>query len=138
MDRLIRSKLLICIMKKALFILAMISSMLGMMAQDASLTKPADFFGFEPGSDRNLISYEQLIEYLQKLDGESDRIHLEEIGHSSLGRPMYIAFISNAENIARLEDLKTINRELALNPNLSKEELEGMTTEGKVFVLATL
>jgi len=125
-------------MKKALFILAMMGSMLGMMAQDVSLSKPGDFFGFEPGSDRNLITYEQLIEYLQKLDGESDRIHLEEIGSSALGRPMYIAFISSAENISRLEDLKTINRELALNPGLSKEELQGMTRDGKVFVLATL
>jgi len=125
-------------MKKVLFTMAMLFSLLGMMAQDASFTKPADFFGFEPGSDRNLFTYEQMIEYLQKLDGESDRIYLEEIGNSSMGRPMYIAFISSAENISKLEELKKINRELALNPNLKKEELEEMIRDGKAFVLATL
>ncbi|MEA3460974.1 MAG: M14 metallopeptidase family protein [Bacteroidota bacterium] len=125
-------------MRKALFMMAMIFSITGLMAQNASFTKPAVFFGFEPGSDRNLFSYEQLIEYLQKLDGESDRIYLEEIGKSPMGRPMYIAFISSAENIARLKELKIINRELALNPNLNKEELQGMTRDGKVFILATL
>ena len=118
--------------------LAMIFSVFGMMAQDASLTKPADFFGFEPGSDRNLFTYEQLIDYLQKLDAESDRIYMEEIGKSPMGRPMYIAFISSADTIARLSDFKKINRELALNPNLSKDELDDMIHRGKTFVLATL
>ncbi len=138
MDRLIRSNLYPHMMKKVLFTMAMIFSLLGMMAQNTSFTRPADFFGFEPGSDRNLFNYEQLIEYLQKLDGESDRIYLEEIGASPMGRPMYIAFISSAENISKLEDLKKINRELALNPNLEKEELQGMIRDGKAFVLATL
>lgn len=125
-------------MKKVLFTLAMTAVLTGSMAQDASFTRPADFFGFKPGSDRNLITYGQLIGYLQKLDGESDRVHLEEIGASSMGRPMYIAFISSADNIRRLDELKKINRELALNPALGQEELQVMTEGGKVFVLATL
>ena len=37
---------------------------LELMAQQ----KPADYFGFQPGSDRNLFTYEELISYLQKLD----------------------------------------------------------------------
>lgn len=125
-------------MKKAFFVMAICFSVLGMMAQNTSFTKPADFFGFEPGSDRNLFKYEQLVEYFQKLDGESDRIYLEEIGFSPEGRPMYIAFISGAENIANLESLKKINRELALNPNLEKDELQRMIHDGRTFVLATL
>jgi hypothetical protein len=125
-------------MKKVFIALAVIFSTLGVTAQDGSLTRPADFFGFEPGSDYNLFTYEQLIGYMQKLDGESDRVHLEKIGSSPMGRPMYITFISSAENIARLEELKKINRELALNPDLEKEDLERMIRDGKVFVLGTL
>ncbi len=124
--------------KKVFFTMAILFSLLGMMAQDGSFTKPVDFFGFEPGSDRNLFSYEQLIEYLQKLDGESDRIYMEKIGFSPMGRPMYITFISSEENISKLEELKKINRELALNPDLGEEELQGMVRDGKAFVLATL
>jgi hypothetical protein len=125
-------------MKKVLFAMVMLFSLLGLVAQESSITKPADFFGFEPGSDRNLFTYEQLIKYLQKLDTESDRVYLEEIGTSPMGRPMYIAFISSGENISRLEELKKINRELALNPGLGKEELQDMIHNGKTFVLATL
>jgi len=124
---------------KKLFLLAVcLFSLLGLTAQNISFTQPSDFFGFEPGSDRNLFNYEQLIEYLQKLDGESDRIHMEEIGQSPLGKPMYIAIISSEENISNLEKMKKVNRELALNPTLDPATLKEMTSEGKVFVLATL
>ena len=45
---------------------------------------------------------------------------LFNIGKSPLGREMYIAFISSAENIVNLDKLKEINKQLALDPNLSK------------------
>ncbi len=125
-------------MKKILLLAAMYFSLMGLAAQSTTCTKPSDFFGFEPGSDRNLFTYEQLIEYLVKLDGESERIHLEEIGHSPMGRPIYIAFISSEENIANLEAMKKVNRELALNPDLDPQDLEEMVQNGKVFVLGTL
>ncbi len=116
----------------------MLLSLAGLAAQGGSVTKPADFFGFQPGSDRNLFTYEKLIDYLQELDGQSPRIHLEEIGTSPQGRTMYIAFISSEENIGNLDALKVINKELALNATLEKEALEAMVEKGKVFVLATL
>ena len=125
-------------MKRILLVATMLVSLLGMMAQSGSITKPADFFGIEPGSDRNLFTYEQLIQYLEQLDGESPRLKLQEIGNSPMGKPMYIAFISSEENIKNLEALKEINRELALNSTLEKDKLKGMISEGKVFVLATL
>ena len=120
-------------MKRILLVATMLISLLGLMAQSGSITKPADFFGFEPGSDRNLFTYEQLIQYLEQLDGESPRLKLQEIGNSPMGKPMYIAFISSEENIKNLEALKEINRELALNSTLEKDQLKGMISEGKVF-----
>lgn len=125
-------------MKRILIVAAMLGALAGMMAQGGSSTRPADFFGFEPGSDRNLFTYEQLIGYLQKLDGESPRVKLEEIGTSPMGKPMYIAFISSEENISNLQAYKEINRELALNASLESGQLASMISDGKVFVLATL
>jgi hypothetical protein len=46
-----RSYINLHIMKKAIFTMAMLFFLLGVMAQDASFTKPADFFGFEPGPE---------------------------------------------------------------------------------------
>jgi hypothetical protein len=125
-------------MRKFVITAILVLTVLGLMAQSTTFTKPSDFFGFEPGSDRNLFTYEQLMEYMEKIDAESDRIKLEEIGTSPMGKPMYIAFISSEENIQNLETMKEVNRQLALNPDIEKEKLEEMVTNGKVFVLATL
>ncbi len=108
-----------------------------MMAQ-SGFTNPKDYFGFTPGDDRQLFDYEQLISYLQKLDAESPRLKLEEIGKSPMGKPMYIAFLSDASNIENLESLRKINHQLALNPDLTEEERISLSKEGRVFVYATL
>ncbi len=101
-------------------------------------TSPDDFFGFRPGTDRQLFDYEQLIEYLKKLDAESPMVKLEEIGKSPMGKPMYLLFLSDPANIANLENLKKINHQLALNPDLSEAERSRLSKEGRVFVVATL
>lgn len=99
---------------------------------------PGKHFGFKPGTDRMLLDYEELISYLQKLDAASPRLKLVEIGKSPMGRKMYIAFISSRENIKNLDNLKKINRRLALDPNIPESERDYMLNYGKVFFLATL
>lgn len=102
------------------------------------VTTPEKFFGFIPGSDRQLFTYEQLVDYLKLLEKETDRIRLRQIGKSPMGLPMYIAFISSGENLARLDELKSINRELTFNVHLSQEQLDEYVEKGRVFVLGTL
>ncbi len=99
---------------------------------------PKKHFGFTPGDDRMLFDYDELISYLTKLDVASPKMKMIEIGKSPMGKPMYIAFISSEENINNLDELKKINKELALNPNIPDEERKKMLDEGKVFFLATL
>lgn len=99
---------------------------------------PEEHFGFRPGSDRMLISYEELIGYLQALDDESPALKLVEIGESPMGRKIYICFISSGENIADLDSLIRINRALALDPSIEDGKREKMIAGGKVFFTATL
>ncbi len=104
----------------------------------AQIMSPEEYFGYQPGSDKNLFTYEELIGYMKILDEASPRVKLTEIGQSPMGRIMYIAFISDEDNINRLDELKEYNRKLALDPNLSEQEKEKMIRDGKVFVLGTL
>ncbi len=104
----------------------------------SGLKTPSDFFGFQPGADRMLFDYEKLIAYLQLLDESSAQLKLVNIGESPMGRPMYMALISSEENISRLEELKTINKKLALSGSLADDERRQLISDGKVFVLATL
>jgi hypothetical protein len=99
---------------------------------------PASHFGFTPGDDRMLFTYEEMIEYFRKLESVSPRIKIEQIGHSELGKPMYLLFVSSEGNIANLDRLKSINRKLALDFDILHKERTELVREGKVFFLMTL
>ena len=85
---------------------------------------PESHFGYTPGADRKLMTYEEQVAYLKILSDSSDRILLKKEGESPMGKPMYLCFISSPENIHNLETLREINRKLALEPNLSNSERE--------------
>jgi hypothetical protein len=103
-----------------------------------SLQSPEKYFGFQPGTDRMLFDYGQLIGYLKKLDQASPRIEMFEIGKSPLGKKIYLTCISSENNLKNLNELKEINRKLALYPDLSEKERESCVSRGRVFVLSTL
>ncbi len=102
-----------------MFIAFAIFMALPLLAQN-QIEKPADFFGFKPGADRQLFTYEKLIDYFKLLDSQSPRLKIFRIGTSPTGKPMYVAMISSAKNIAELSKLKEINKQLAINPNFSE------------------
>src|SRR5215207_8413316 len=99
---------------------------------------PRDVLGFEPGEDRKLASYAAIAEYFRRLAATSDRVRLEEVGSSTLGRPMLLATISSPENLARLDRLREIQRRLA-DPRMiaSDAEARALVAEGRAVVLVT-
>ena len=103
-----------------------------------TILSPEMHFGFQPGTDRMLIDYDQLTEYLKLLAEASPRVAFEQIGKSPFGRPMFVFFFSAPENIEHLPRLKTINKRLALDPTIPDEERTDLVDEGKVFVCMTL
>lgn len=105
---------------------------------NSQIKSPTDFFGFKPGSDRELFDYQTMIDYLKLLDSSSDKIRIEETGKTPMGKTIYIVFISAPENLNNLEKLRKINKNLALNPDLDNDELNKIKQEGKVFLLGTL
>jgi hypothetical protein len=103
-----------------------------------SITQPSQHFGFEPGADRMLFGYEKMIEYFKLVESQTGRVKTFNIGVTPMGRPLYLVCISSEENIANIEELKEINKRLALDYNLSKSEVDDLKSKGKVFVLGTL
>jgi len=124
-------------MKRFLMSLVIISFITA-HAGAAEIPVPEDFFGFDPGTDGRMFDYGELINYLNGVDEMSPRMRMARIGESPMGRDMYIAFISTEENINRLEELREINRKLALSHDLSETEREDLISRGKIFFTATL
>jgi hypothetical protein len=107
-------------------------------AEAVQIKTPGVYFGFKPGADRMLFDYETMIGYLRHVEEASPRLKLVEIGRSPMDKPLYIAFISDEENIRNLDALKRVNRKLALAADLSEEERAKLFTDGKVFMMFTM
>ena len=98
------------------------------------LTSPKDHFGFNIGDDYHLANYTQYEAYIKKLDQESDRMKVVEMGKSAEGRTMYLAIITSPENHKKLDRYKEISRRLALAEGLTDEQARQLAKEGKAVV----
>jgi len=76
------------------------------------VTSPKEQFGHNIGDDYWLATYDQFVDYWRKLDRESDRMQVLEIGKSAEGRPQLAAIITAPENFSRLARYKQITKQL--------------------------
>jgi hypothetical protein len=98
------------------------------------ITTPKEAFGFEIGTDYQLVNYAQMTTYWQTLAKESDRMKLVDIGPSAEGRRQYMAIISSPENMAKLDHYKEISARLAHADGLTDEQAHALAEEGKAIV----
>ena len=96
--------------------------------------RPKQQFGHDIGDDYRFANYTQLTEYWQKLDRESDRMKLVEIGKTAEGRPQLMAIITSPENHKKLDRYKEIARRLALAEGLTDDQARALAREGKAVV----
>ncbi len=96
---------------------------------------PKDVLGFHPTDDKTIADWTQITGYFSKLDKASNRVKVEEIGKTTLGKPLIVAFVSSPENIKNLEKYKQINQKLA-DPRTIKNqaEAENLIKQGKTIV----
>jgi hypothetical protein len=95
---------------------------------------PDSVFGFAPGADYKLATYDQSIEYFKKLAASSRYIKLIDAGKTSQGRTMYFALISSPQNLAKLDRYREIWQRLAHPQGLTDAEAQKLAAEGKALV----
>jgi hypothetical protein len=100
----------------------------------SKLTSPKEQFGHDIGDDYFLVNYSQYVEYLRKLDQQSDRMTVIEIGRTEEGRPELTAIITSPDNHRRLAQIKETNRKLALADGLNDEQARGLAKDAKTVV----
>jgi hypothetical protein len=89
---------------------------------------------YAAGDDYFLANYTQLQEYLARVDKESDRIQVVEIGKTAEGRPMLMAIVTSPENHKKLARYKEIANRLARAEGVSDEEARKLAAEGRAVV----
>jgi hypothetical protein len=115
-------------------LLAAPSILLGQSRGASALPTPESVFGFKPGADYRLATYDQSIEYFKKLAAASRYVKLVDAGKTSEGRTMYFALISTPENLAKVEQYRQIAQRLAHPAGLIEEHAHELAREGKAFV----
>jgi hypothetical protein len=79
-------------------------------------------WGHNIGDDYFLANYTQLVAYWKKLATQSDRIHVEDIGPTSMGRTQIMATVTSPANYKNLARYKDISRRLSLAEGLTDEQ----------------
>ncbi|HWT01647.1 MAG TPA: M14 metallopeptidase family protein [Pyrinomonadaceae bacterium] len=99
---------------------------------------PRAVLGFAPGDDRTIADWRQITDYFARLDRASDRVRVETLGETTLGRPLVVAFISSPENIRNLAKLKEVQAKLA-DPRRVRddEERDRLLRDGRTFVVVS-
>jgi hypothetical protein len=123
-------------MRATRYAAAVVGAVLVIAANAAAqtVTPPKQHFGFNIGDDYQLATYTQFVAYWQKLDKESDRMKVIEIGKTAEGRPQLMAIITSPENHRKLDRYKQISRQLALAEGLTDDQARALAREGKGVV----
>ena len=82
-------------------------------AQVGNAPSPRDALGFEPGEDRKLANWPQIVDYFKRLDTASPRVSVHQIGVSTERRPFIVAIISSEKNIGNLPRIRQAQALLA-------------------------
>jgi hypothetical protein len=98
------------------------------------ITAPSEQFGKSIGDDYFLVNWTQWVEYLRKMDRESDRMTVVEIGKTAEGRSQYTAIVTSPDNHKRLAQLKEMNRRLALADGVTDDEARQLARDGRIVV----
>ena len=108
----------------------------------ADVPMPSEVLGFTPGDDRKLASWGAVVSYFEQLDRASERVNFETLGQTTMGKPFVMATISSPANLARLEEYKQIQSQLAdprqLGPLAERDrKAADLIKRGKTIVLIT-
>lgn len=96
----------------------------------AQLKSPEDFLGYKIGA--KFTPHWKIVNYFNHVATNAPlMVELKQYGETNEGRPLLLAFVSTAENIQRLEEIRRNNIRLA---NLSKDKVAAVEDNAPVIV----
>jgi hypothetical protein len=107
-------------------------------AANGGIPTPEQFFGFKIGADRKLARWDKIVEYMQKVAANSDRVRFHNLGPTTNGNPFVMMEISSADTIKNLDHYKQLERKLYFQGGAPTDtERDQIFREGKAVVFIT-
>ena len=100
-----------------------------------SIPTPEEHLGYRVGTDRKLADWPEIVNYFKQVADASQRVHLEELGETTLGEPFLLAIVSSPENLENLDELRGVHMRLCDPEGLTDEEAEELIAKGKTVCM---
>src|SRR5882724_7985422 len=108
------------------------------LAAQAAVQTPEQFFGFRIGADKKLARWDKIVDYMQLVAANSDRVRFRNLGPTTNGNPFVLLEISSAENLRNLDRIKTLERKLYFQGGAPTDaERDQIFRDGKAVVFIT-
>src|SRR5215813_9487606 len=104
----------------------------------AALQTPEEYFGFRIGTDKKLARWDKIVDYMQLVANNSDRVRFRNLGPTTNGNPFVLLEISSAGNLRNLEGIKSLERKLYFQDGVpTEQDREAILRDGKAVVFIT-
>jgi len=116
----------------------LVFAMCAAVALQAAVPTPEQYFGFRIGSDRKLVRWDKIVEYMQAVANGTDRVKFRNLGPTTSGNPFIMLEISSAENLKNLDRIKGLERKLYFQGGAPTDaERDEIFRSGKAVVFIT-
>src|SRR3954469_11032218 len=107
-------------------------------ALSGAVQTPEQYFGFRIGTDKKLARWDKIVEYMQHVATNSDRVRFRNLGPTTDGNPFLLLEISSAENLRNLDRIKSLERKLYFQGGAPTDaERDEIFRAGKSVVVVT-
>ncbi len=104
----------------------------------AQLPTPEKFLGHRVGEDKKLVRWDKIVEYLNLVAKNSDRVRLRELGKTTEGNPFLLLEIASPETLKKLDYYKGLERKLYFQGGApTAAERDEIFRAGKAVVMIT-
>ncbi len=108
------------------------------LALNAAVPNPEQYFGFRIGTDKKLARWDKIVQYMQEVAAQSDRVRFRNLGATTLGNPFVMMEISSAENLRNIDHYKQLERKLYFQGGAPTDaERDEIFHSGKAVVFVT-
>jgi hypothetical protein len=104
----------------------------------AQIPTPEKFLGFRVGEDKKLARWDKIVEYMNIIARNSDRVRLRELGKTTENNPFLLLEIASPETLKNLDHYKQLERKLYFQGGAPTDaERDEIFRSGKSVVLIT-
>lgn len=103
----------------------------------AALPTPEQFAGFRMGSEKKLVRWDRIVEYMRLAAARSPRVKVEEAGKTTNGNAFITVTVTSAANMADIAGFRELQKRMVYDRSLTEAEAEKLLEKQRAVVLIT-